>query len=32
MRSLAVEPNPRAQHVEITEDELVVHLRDGPEG
>ena len=31
-RSLAVEPNPRAQHVEITEDELVVHLRDGPEG
>lgn len=29
MRSLAVEPNPRAQHVEITADELVVHLRDG---
>ncbi len=29
MRSLAVEPNPRAQQVEITEDELIVHLRDG---
>jgi len=29
MRSLAVEPNPRAQRVEITDDELVVHLRDG---
>jgi Protein of unknown function (DUF2442) len=29
MRSLAVEPNPRAQHVEVSDDELVVHLRDG---
>ena len=29
MGSLAVEPNPRAQHVELTDDELVVYLRDG---
>ncbi len=29
MRSLAIEPNPRAQHVEFTEDELVVYLQDG---
>jgi len=29
MRSLAVGPNPRAHHVEVTEDELVVYLRDG---
>jgi Protein of unknown function (DUF2442) len=29
MRSLAVEPNPRAHHVECTEDELVVYLLDG---
>ena len=29
MRSLAAEPNPRAQHVELTEDELVVYLHDG---
>jgi len=29
MRSLAVEPNPRAHHVELTEDELIVYLRDG---
>ncbi len=29
MRTLAVEPNPRARDVEFTEDELIVHLRDG---
>jgi hypothetical protein len=29
MRSLEVEPNPRAQHVVLTDDELVVYLRDG---
>jgi hypothetical protein len=29
MCTLAVEPTPRAQHVEITADELVVRLRDG---
>jgi len=29
MRFLAVEPNPRAHHVELTEDELIVYLRDG---
>lgn len=29
MRSLAVEPNPRAHHVEFTEDQLIVSLRDG---